>query len=275
MDNENITFMGAIIGDYQGSVFEFHYTGNYYFSFDNENCHLTDDSMMTLAVMDLLRDKGSTFADDDVLFYFRKWYSKNPNAGYGRSFARLLAGLPSRRDSYGDGAAMRISPVGYFAKDEKEAIDLAYRITRPTHNHIESYRAATLLARLIFLARKGASKDELKEVATKEYCLFSSLSAIQEDNHFSACFDASCMKNMPQALSFFFLTNSFDECLRASVSSGGDCDTNAAIACSLAEAFYNEDLIEHKRRILNSPFVKNDKDIIRLLVKGESQEHIL
>lgn len=77
------------------------------------------------------------------------------------------------------------------------------------------------------------------------------------------------------ALSFFFLTNSFDECLRASVSSGGDCDTNAAIACSLAEAFYNEDLIEHKRRILSSPFVKNDKDIIRLLVKGESQEHIL
>ncbi len=272
MDNENTTFMGAIIGDYQGSVFEFHYTGNYHFSFDNEKCHLTDDSMMTLAVMDLLTDKGNAFTDDDVLFYFRKWYSKNPNAGYGKSFTRLLLGLPSRRDSYGDGAAMRISPAGYFAKNEKEAIDLARRITRPTHNHIESYRAAILLARLIYLARKGATKNELKKVATKEYRLFSSLSAIQEDNHFSDCFDASCMKNMPQALSAFFLTNSFDECLRASVSSGGDCDTNAAIACSLAEAYYNEDLTEHKRRILNSPFVKNDKDIIRLLTKGTNQK---
>ena len=265
MYNQKTAFMGAFIGDYQGSVFEFHYSGDFSFSFDNKKCRLTDDSMMTFAVMDLLTDKGETFTDDDVLFFFKKWYAKNPFAGYGDNFRRFLCGVSTRNDSYGDGAPMRISPVGHFAKNEKEAIDLSLRITRISHDHPESYRAAILLSRLIYFARHGADKRQLKEIASREYRLFASLEAIREDNHFSSCVDASCMKNMPQALSFFFLTNSFDECLRASVSSGGDCDTNAAIACSLAEVFYKESLINHKLRVLDYVIAKNDKDMMRLL----------
>ncbi|MCQ2742379.1 MAG: ADP-ribosylglycohydrolase family protein [Bacilli bacterium] len=258
--------LGALVGDYQGSVYEFHYTGNYDFDFDNPKCKLTDDSVMTLAVLDLLLNEKDNLNDKTVIKYFRKWFDKYPECKhqYGLSFRELLWGDIDHNKSWGNGAAMRISPVGWIAKSEEEVKELSQKITYPSHDHPESYKAAETVAMLIFYATHGYNKQQLCKYACERYALYPDKQALIDSNHgmgnTGGGYDESCMKALPQALTAFFLTDTFDDCLRLIVSSGGDCDTTGAIACSIAEAYYGYVGKEHEQRIMK----KLEKDPLAL-----------
>jgi ADP-ribosylglycohydrolase len=230
---------GALIGDGVGSVYEF----------DNEACtpdfdlknpafHFTDDSVMSLAVMDILY-QGIWSDKKKTVDCFRKWGRRYPNAGYGHSFYRWIMDEDYYiNESYGNGAAMRISPVGWFAKSQKEVVELSSAITGLSHHHPEGIKGAEVTAMLVYLARKKKSKEELLSYAKSHYRLYKSLDELRASNQGHGL--EICQVSVPQALSAFFLTSSFESCLRAIVYAGGDTDTTAAIACGIAEAYYGK-----------------------------------
>jgi ADP-ribosylglycohydrolase len=228
---------GALIGDGVGSVYEFdNDAAKEGFDIYNPAFHFTDDSVMTLAVMDILKQGISTDKKKTV-DCFRKWGRRYPNAGYGRSFYKWLMDQDYYiNDSYGNGAAMRISPVGWFGRNEEEVKTLSANVTGLSHHHPEGLKGAEVTAMMVYLSRKGKSKAELCSYAKKNYRLYPNLTELKASNHGHGL--EICQVSVPQALSAFFLTNSFEECLRTIILAGGDTDTTAAIACSIAEAFY-------------------------------------
>ena len=133
---------------------------------------------------------------------------------------------------------MRISPVGWFAKNQKEVIALSSAVTGLSHHHPEGIKGAEVTAMLVFLSRKKKSKEELFAYAKSHYRLYPTLAELRSSNQGHGL--EICQISVPQALSAFFLTSSFDECLRSIVSAGGDTDTTAAIACGIAEAYYGK-----------------------------------
>jgi len=230
---------GALIGDGVGSVYEFNNEAcKPDFDFLNPAFHFTDDSVMTLAVMDILF-QGIWTDKKKTVDCFRKWGRRYPEAGYGHSFRRWLMDEDYYiNESYGNGAAMRISPVGWFAKNQKEVIALSSAVTGLSHHHPEGIKGAEVTAMLIFLSRKKKSKEELLAYAKSHYRLYPTLAELRSSNQGHGL--EICQISVPQALSAFFLTSSFDECLRSIVSAGGDTDTTAAIACGIAEAYYGK-----------------------------------
>jgi ADP-ribosylglycohydrolase len=230
---------GALIGDGVGSVYEFNNAAcQKDFDVYNPAFHFTDDSVMTLAVMDILY-QGIALDKKEAVDCFRKWGRRYPDAGYGRSFSRwLMSDDYFINDSYGNGAAMRISPLGWFATNQKDVKILSEAITGLSHHHPEGLKGAEVTAMLIFLARKKKSKADLLAYAKSKYTLYKTYEDLRASNQGHGL--EICQLSVPQALSAFFLTDSFEDCLRAIVYAGGDTDTTAAIACSIAEAYYGK-----------------------------------
>ncbi len=228
---------GAIVGDYYGSNYEFScYPSEKAPSLksaDFSHGDYTDDSVMTIAVMDALineKDVAQTLRE-----YGRKY--RLPKGGYGGMFARWLRD-PSMGPygSYGNGAAMRISGVGLYASSEEECIALSKKVTEITHNHPEGIKGAEVTALCIYKAMHGASKEELKEYISKNYDIDFDL----KDLHQNYRHEASCQKSVPQALYCFISSSSFRDCLRRVCYIGGDADTTGAIACAIAAAYYKK-----------------------------------
>ena len=225
--------LGAIAGDIIGSRFEIEGIKTTGFELFHPDCRFTDDSVLTLAVADHIVH-GSDLVDT-----LKDYFNRYPNAGYGMGFAQWA--LSSSREpyySFGNGSAMRVSPVGFACDSLDEVLKRARATAEVTHNHPEGIKGAQATAAAIFLARTGNSKDEIKDYVEAEfqYDLSESLDAIRPNY----TFDASCQGSVPQAIIAFLESESFEDAVRKAVSLGGDSDTQACIAGGIAHAFYGK-----------------------------------
>lgn len=233
--------LGAILGDIIGSRFEFDRGGKTKeFKLFTDECEFTDDSVMTVAIADALIDKAEIM--ESVFKYWfiksmKKWGNKYPYAGYGQRFYWWLREKdPKPYGSYGNGSAMRVSSVGWLINDLEMTKRIARWSAEVSHNHIEGIKGAECTAVVIYLARTGHSKEEIKDYVLKnyDYDLSESLDELRQRHQHVE----SCMDSLPKALVSFFEGNSYEDVVRNAVSLGGDTDTLAAIAGAMAEAMY-------------------------------------
>ena len=230
--------IGAIIGDIAGSRFEWHNIKTKEFELLTHKCHFTDDTVMSLAICDaLLRcgDDTSRLGPQAVrsMQTIGRYY---PHCGYGGHFHKwIFASDPQPYNSWGNGAAMRISGCGYAA-DSLESVKVLSRIvTEVTHNHPEGIKGAEAAAVAVFLAREGKNILEIRDYISKHYYPMDfTLDSIRA----RYSFDVSCQGSVPQALEAFFESSSFEDAIRNAISIGGDSDTIAAITGGIAEAYY-------------------------------------
>ncbi len=249
--------LGAIIGDIVGSRFEgSNHKGKDFELFDEE-CRATDDSVMTLAIAKAIMEteKIMNSEDDGMNDYYsllekmtvrcmQEIGRKYPYVGYGWWFSYwIFSDDPKPYNSFGNGAAMRISPVGHIAITESDVIKLSEVVTAVTHNHKEGIKGAEAVAMAIYMVRHGYTKEEIRQRIERDYYpLDFTIEGIKD----TYLFDASCQNTVPQAIVAFLESVSFEDAIRNAVSIGGDSDTNAAITGSIAEAYYTvlEDLKE-------------------------------
>lgn len=246
---EKIKCFGAIIGDVVGSVYEFNNYRRKDFPLISKRSVYTDDTILTLAVHQVL--EKNILDKEEIAKIYKEWTKKNPNCGYGCGYLQWVYSDDLKPyNSYGNGAAMRISPVAWFANTEEEVRYLSELVTSVTHNHPEGLKGAEVTAMCIFYARIGKSKEFIKDYASKYY----NLDFNYEDLKKNYWFNETCQNTVPQAIYCFLISNSFEDCLRTSVSIGGDTDTLCAISCAIAEAFYKDidfDLLEKVINIVN------------------------
>lgn len=231
--------IGAIIGDVVGSVYEFNNIKTKEFPLFKYGCYATDDSVMSVAVAEMcLKGYLEKDGNKDIIATFKKWGKKYPNAGYGGRFLYWVLGDDTKPyNSYGNGSAMRVSPIGFYAKSEEEVIKYSRKVTEVTHNHPEGIKGAEVTAMCIYYARTGKSLEFIRDYAIKNYPEIATLD-YQELKRTYKHADEICQITVPQALYCFLISTSFEDCVRTTISIGGDCDTTAAINCPIAEAFY-------------------------------------
>lgn len=230
--------LGAIIGDIVGSRFEWSNFRSKNFTLFQPNCFLTDDSIMTLAIgKALLECKGDyTELSEKAVYFMQKMGRCYPDGGYGGMFGRWLqSDDPKPYNSFGNGAAMRVSPCSFFAKSLDECKLLSQKVTEVTHNHPEGLKAAEAVSLAGFMALEGRKMEEIREyVTTNYYQIDFTLDEIRPYYAFSE----ACQDSVPQALQAFFESTSFEDAIRNAISIGGDSDTIAAICGGTAEAYY-------------------------------------
>ena len=230
--------LGAIIGDIVGSRFEFNNHRSKDFELFTEDCFVTDDSIMTLAVSKAIMNCGNDPEQLGVstIKFMREIGRKYPNCGFGGMFSRwVFSDDPKPYNSFGNGAAMRVSPCGFIARSEDEAKILSLRVTEVTHNHGEGIKGAEATAVAVFMARNGATKKEIRDrIEGGYYKLDFTLDGIRETYRFNE----TCQETVPQAIIAFLESVSFEDAVRNAVSIGGDSDTLAAITGAVAEACY-------------------------------------
>jgi ADP-ribosylglycohydrolase len=236
---------GAIAGDMIGSRHEWKACTDPQFALFSKSSRLTDDSVLTIAVADaILNQRGYGEA---IVEYARKY----PKAGYGSFFRRWLAkdGVEPY-NSFGNGSAMRVSPVAWAFNTKDEVLREAERSAAVTHNHPEGINGAQSVAYAIYLARVGTSKDQIrKEVEARfGYKLHRTLEEIRP--HYQ--WDSTCPGSVPESIIAFLESTDFESTIRNAILLGGDADTMAAIAGSIAEAYYgvpNEIVAEVRKRL--------------------------
>lgn len=229
--------LGAIVGDVVGSRFEFDNYRAKDFELFHSSCFPTDDSIMTLAICQALLESKGNYEDLEQrtqvwLQEFGRWY---PDAGYGGRFNQwIYSQKPEPYNSWGNGSAMRVSPVAYVAKSLEEVKQLAYKVTCVTHNHPEGIKGAEATAVATYMALHGADKAEIRKAMEKYYKLDFTLDEIRPTYEFNE----SCQDTVPQALQAFFEAKDFEDAIRNGVSIGGDTDTIGAITGAVAGAYY-------------------------------------
>ena len=232
--------IGAIIGDIAGSIYEFHNIKTKDFPLFLPACDYTDDSLMTIAVGSaLMKTKARDQSIEPVFVGEMRRIGRaypHPMGSYGGGFAAWLQSPnPNPYNSWGNGSAMRVSACGEAAKSLDEALSLARYSAEVTHNHPEGIKGAQAVAAAIYLLRSVMDRDTLRTYIEKNfYPLDFTLDEIRP----TYTFDGSCQGTVPQAFQAFFESVSFEDALRNAVSLGGDTDTLAAIACSIAWAHY-------------------------------------
>lgn len=244
--------LGAIIGDIVGSRFEFHNHKNKDFELFTDRCKPTDDSIMTFAVAKAIIEAekiikpsiGGYGHDSDyysivesmTVKYMQEIGRKYPNCGFGGMFSQwVFSNDPEPYNSYGNGAAMRVSPAGYAARTESEASRLSKAVTGVTHNHDEGIKGAEATAVAIYMARRGFTKSEIRnKINCDYYPLNFTIDGIRDTYQFNE----TCQETVPQAIEAFLESTSFEDAIRTAISLGGDSDTLAAITGSIAEAHY-------------------------------------
>ena len=236
------TICGAIVGDVVGSRFEFNNNKSKEFELFTLECDYTDDSVMTIAVAKSLMDYGPVTDYEDykkkLVEVMHEVGKRYPHCGYGGNFCGwIMKDLTEPYNSYGNGSAMRVSPVGWVAGTLSEAEELARATAEVTHNHPEGIKGAQVVAGAIYLARTGATKEDIRHYAETYYKLGFTLDEIRPTYDFIEI----CQESVPQAIEAFLEADGFEDTIRNAISIGGDSDTIAAIACSIAEAYYGVD----------------------------------
>lgn len=225
--------IGAIAGDIIGSVFEWNSIKSTDFPLFSPSSRFTDDTVLTVAVADAIlqgRDYGVSI---------KEWGRNYPEAGYGSTFIQWLASDSFEPyNSWGNGSAMRVSPVGFAFDTVEEVLAEAEKSAAVTHNHPEGIKGAQAAALAVFLARTGVEKKEIKkEIAGLfQYDLNRTLAEIRP----TYSFDVSCQGSVPQSIIAFLESSDFEDAVRKVVSLGGDSDTMACIAGAIAQAFYKD-----------------------------------
>lgn len=244
--------IGAIIGDIVGSRFEFNNNRNKDFEFFSELSYITDDSILTLAIAKAImesenilkysiashfeHDKYCEILKSQCIKYLKEFAKKYPNSGYGNMFSNWVSQKKAHPyNSFGNGAAMRISPVAYFARTIEDVYKLSDCVTAVTHNHSEGLKGARAVAISIFLSRCGLKKHEIKSHIEKDYY---NLNFTIDEIRDTYTFNETCQGSVPQAIVAFLESTSFEDAIRIAVSLGGDSDTIAAITGSIAQSYY-------------------------------------
>lgn len=257
--------IGAIIGDIAGSIYEFNNIKTTDFPIIGDNCFFTDDTVMTVAVAESLIKGGRNEAktEKEMVKAMKKYGKIYPDAGYGSRFSKWLSDSdPKPYNSFGNGSAMRVSPVAWYFHSLEKVEKFAEISAKVTHSHEEGIKGAKATAAAIFLARNGRPKDYIKRYIELKYKYdFSkTLDEIRPDYSF----DETCQGTVPVALQVFFEAESFEDTLRKAISMGGDSDTLAAIACSIAEGFY-----PIPKEIRERALAKLDKPLLSMLKKWD------
>jgi|GEM_PF-1200716 len=225
--------IGAIIGDVVGSAYEFDNVKNKDFPLFTKRTKFTDDSIMTIATMQALMNGGTA---QDFITAYQTLGNKYPSS-YGNRFQNwLLAKDPEPYNSWGNGSAMRVSPVAWFY-DNLEDVERAAEVSASvTHNHPEGIKGAQATAATVFLARTGKTKQEIKDYIAGKYAYY--LDFTLDDIRPTYDFDESCQGTVPPGLVAYFECADFEDAIRGAISIGGDSDTLAAITGAIAEASY-------------------------------------
>lgn len=240
--------IGAIIGDVVGSRFEFVEDDDRgkNFKLFTGTCCATDDTFMTVAIAQALflcKGDYSTLADKTINC-MRAVAKAHPNTGWGEKFYHwLFDGNSSPINSYGNGAGMRVSPVGWVADSEEELKLLSATVTAVSHNHPEGMKGAEAIAMCVYLARIGADKQTIRRRAAEYYPILNdksfTIASLQASYGYDELGDwVTCQGSVPHAILAFLESESFEDAVRNAVSIGGDSDTIGAMAGSIAEAFY-------------------------------------
>ena len=231
-----VKMLGALVGDIIGSVYEFRNTKSTDFELFCGASDFTDDSVMTLAVAKwLLEDEAHTI--HYLIYCMQELGDHYPYAGYGERFSGWLCeDNPQPYNSWGNGAGMRVSPVGLFAKTLDEALALAAITASVSHNHPEGVKGAQAIATSVFLCKQGKS-------------------------------NVSCQGSAPEAIIAFLEGNTFEEVIRLAISLGGDSDTIGAMAGAIAACMYPipHDIAERCDRILTDDLRDIKDNFIRMI----------
>lgn len=225
--------IGAIAGDIIGSVYEHNPVKTKDFPLFGPASGFTDDTVLTIAVAHAILT-GSSY-ETSVRSLSRKY----PDAGYGGSFIRwLFADSPAPYNSWGNGSAMRVSPVGFAFSSKEDVLEQAGLSAEITHNHPEGIKGARAAALAVFLAKSGEGKETIRQAVKNRFGY--NMDRTVDEIRRSYSFDISCQGTVPEAIISFLDSESFEDAVRNAVSLGGDSDTLACITGGIAEAFYRE-----------------------------------
>ena len=230
--------LGAVIGDIIGSRFEFSGKKQKNFTLFGEYSRFTDDTVMTCAIAKALLDCRGDYEElsAKAVECMQELGRKYPDRGYGGMFSHWLdESYPQPYHSYGNGSAMRVSPVAYVAQTIEAVKDLSRKVTVVSHDHPEGVKGAESVAVAVWLALHGKSKKEIKKYIEENYY---HIKDSYDDLPFTFLVDATCQETVPPSLYSFFATDSFEDAIRTAVAFGGDADTMAAITGSIAGAYY-------------------------------------
>jgi len=221
--------LGVIAGDIIGSSYEGTNKAKEDFPLFEGDSRFTDDTVLSVATADALLNGG------DYIEAYQEYYNRYPNCGYGGSFTEMAkVNNLKPYDSYGNGSAMRVGPIGWAFETIEETLVEAQISAEVTHNHPEGVKGAKAVAMAMFYARNTQDKDLIiKNVSDLGYDLSKSIEDFEIDK-----FDVSCQGTIPLCMAVFNDTDSFEEAIRLAVRMGGDADTNAAIVGGIAEAYY-------------------------------------
>jgi len=254
--------IGAIIGDIVGSRFEWDNYRHKDFELFTPKCFATDDSIMTLAIGKAIMESKPDWSDLDAqaVLCMQEVGRPYPYCGYGGRFhGWMYSDDPQPYNSFGNGAAMRVSACGFVAKSLEEAKLLSRKVTEVTHNHPEGIKGAEATVVAIYMARTGSSMEDIREEIDREYYPMNfTLDGIRDTYEFNE----TCQDTVPQALMAFFESNSFEDAIRNAISIGGDSDTLTAITGGIAEAFYGvpEEICAKAKSYLDERLIKIYED---------------
>jgi ADP-ribosylglycohydrolase len=223
--------LGAVVGDIVGSIYEFDNHRSKEFPFFGSRCCFTDDTVLTVALADAILNNG------DYAAAMRRYGARYPDESYGGRFRQWLADpTMGPYQSFGNGAAMRISPAGWAYATLDETLKKAREFTAVTHDHPEGIKGAEATAGAIWMGRHGKSKAAIREWVVRHtgYDLSRTCDQIRPMYQFNE----TCQRTVPEAFTAFFESTNFEDAIRLAVSLGGDTDTLACITGGMAEAFY-------------------------------------
>ena len=265
--------LGAVLGDIIGSSYEWHNVKTKDFPLVTTGTKYTDDTVMTLAVAKWLME-DTIHSEAGLVRCMQELGRAHIMAGYGGRFIRwILSKKPHPYGSWGNGSAMRVSPVGLFADSETEALRLARITANVTHNHPEGIKGAEAVALAVYLNKHHTSMplSARKEITkSKIESLFGyDLSRILDEIRPTYQFDVSCKGSVPVAIIAYLESESVEDCVRNAISIGGDSDTIAAIACSIFMA--GEDCRKEENAWVNT-FEKYLSADLKLIMKEFEKE---
>ena len=234
--------LGAIAGDIIGSVFEANPIKTTDFELFSEWSRFTDDTVLTVATAQALMT-GMDYAGA-----YRTFGRRYPRAGYGGAFMEwMMAEDAPPYNSWGNGSAMRVSPVGFAGRTMDEVLREAEKSAAATHNHPEGIKGAQAVAAAVFMGRQGVSKENIRRFITDQfaYDLKPAIARIRPGYFF----DVSCQRSVPQAIIAFLESVDVEDAIRLAVSLGGDSDTQGCIAGAIAHAYYGKISAEMEREV--------------------------
>lgn len=267
--------VGAILGDIIGSPYEFDNIKTKKFPLFNNLSIFTDDTVLTIAVGKALiewnRNGDIEVFKEKLVEIMHNYGERYPDCGFGGRFEKWV--LSKNKKPYyscGNGSAMRVSAVGWFANSLEEAEKIAKASAEVTHNHPDGIAGACATAAAIYLARNGKTKEQIKSYIEDEYYKIPfTLADIRPTYEF----DPTCSGTVPQALEAFFESDSFEDAIRNGVSVGGDSDTLCAITGAVAEAYYgiDDDLKQTGLSFLDN-FLLDEYELIINKMRGVKYE---